>query len=170
MGRMVERADKTSRILDMNYYLLLRSPEDVGAVFDHVQWGAVLRSASAFEMYCKRHGRISPQGVVGFLLLDGEFPRSILFCLRSTRDSLHEISGTPPGTFRSAPERLLGQICSDLAFATVDDIIRSGIHEYIDQLQIKLNQTGRAIFDRFFAFKLSPKSNPISTEKLLSTL
>jgi uncharacterized alpha-E superfamily protein len=64
IGRMLERADKVSRILDMKYYILLRSPEDVGTSFDHIQWGAVLRSASAFEMYCKRHGRILPLEVV----------------------------------------------------------------------------------------------------------
>src|SRR6266851_9150654 len=56
MGRMLERADKTSRILDVKYFLLLRSAQDVGTAFDDLQWAAVLRSASAFEMYRKRHG------------------------------------------------------------------------------------------------------------------
>jgi uncharacterized alpha-E superfamily protein len=158
IGRMLERADKVSRILDIKYYLLLPSPEDVGTSFDLIQWGAVLRSASAFEMYCKRHGRISPRGVVEFLMLDREFPRSIRFCLREARDSLHVLSGTPLGSFRCAPEKLLGQICADLEFATVDDIIRLGLHEYIDQFQTKLNQTAQAIFERFFAFKPPPAS------------
>ena len=167
IGRMLERADKVSRILDMKYYILLRSPEDVGTSFDHIQWGAVLRSASAFEMYCKRHGRISPQGVVEFLMLDPEFPRSIQFCLRSARDSLHVISRTPQGVFRSAPEKLLGQICSDLELVTVDDIIHCGLHEFIDRLQRKLNQTAQAIFERFFAFRLSQESNAIPTVEVL---
>jgi uncharacterized alpha-E superfamily protein len=168
IGRMLERADQVSRILDMKYYLLLRSPEDVGTSFDHFQWGAVLRSASAFEMYCKRHSRISPRGVVEFLMLDREFPRSIQFCVRSARDSLYVISGTPPGTFRCAPEKLLGQVCADLTFVTVDDIIRCGLHEYIDQFQTKLNGAGQAIFDRFFAFKLAHTSNTNSNVNLLS--
>jgi hypothetical protein len=97
LGRMLERADKTSRILDVKYFLLLRSTDDVGTPFDGLQWAAVLRSASAFEMYRKRHGRISPKGVVDFLMLDREFPRAIQFCLRAARDSLHAISGTPLG-------------------------------------------------------------------------
>ena len=58
---MLERADKTSRILDVKYFILLRSVSDVGTPFDDIQWAAVLRSASAFEMYRKRHGRISPE-------------------------------------------------------------------------------------------------------------
>jgi len=156
MGRMLERADKTSRILDVKYFILLRSAQDVGTPFDDIQWAAVLRSASAFEMYRKRHGRISPRTVVEFLLLDREFPRAVNFSLLAARDSLHKISGTPLGTFRHNPEKLLGQLCSDLSYASVDEIINSGLHEYLDELQTKMNQVGTGIFETFFAFK-TPK-------------
>jgi len=153
LGRKLERADKTSRILDVKYYILLRSVEEVGSPIDDIQWAAVLRSASAFEMYRKRHGRISPRCVVEFLLLDREFPRAIQFCLLAARDSLHAISGTPLGTFRYPAEKLLGQLCSDLSFADVDEIIQWGLHEYLDELQTKVNHLGAGIHDTFFAFK-----------------
>jgi Uncharacterized protein conserved in bacteria len=153
MGRMLERADKTSRILDVKYYILLRSVEDVGTPIDDIQWAAVLRSASAFEMYRKRHGRITPKGVVEFLMLDREFPRAIHFCLLAARDSLHCISGTPPGTFRSPAEKLTGHLCSDLTFAGVDEIIAYGLHQYLDELQTKVNQIGAGIHEMFFALK-----------------
>ncbi len=153
LGRKLERADKTSRILDVKYYLLLRSHGDVGTPFDDIQWAAVLRSASAFEMYRKRHGRISPKGVVDFLVLDREFPRAIQYCLASARDSLHAISGTPLGTFRHPPEKLLGQLCSDLSFASVDEIIGHGLHEYLDELQTRMNAVSAGIFETFFALK-----------------
>jgi uncharacterized alpha-E superfamily protein len=156
MGRMLERADKTSRILDVKYFILLRSVQDVGTPFDDIQWAAVLRSASAFEMYRKRHGRISPKGVVEFLLLDREFPRAIHFCLLAVRDSLYAISGTPAGTFRHTPEKLLGQLCSDLSFTSVDEAINSGLHEYLDSLQTRMNQVSAGIFETFFAHK-TPK-------------
>ncbi len=159
LGRMLERADNTSRILDMKYCLLPRSPEDVGTPFDHFHWGALLRSVSAFEMFRRQHGRVSPRSVMEFLMLDREFPRSARFCLLSARDSLYLISGTPPSSFRHPPEKLLGQLCSDLEFATADDIIPSGLHEYIDQFQAKLNQTGQAIADRFFALKSPPRDH-----------
>jgi uncharacterized alpha-E superfamily protein len=162
LGRMLERADKTSRILDVKYFLLLRSAEEVGTAFDDIQWAAVLRSASAFEMYRKRHGRISPRAVVDFLLLDREFPRSLQFCLVAARDSLHAISGTPLGTFRLQPEKLLGQLCSDFSFTSVDEIIKSGLHEYLDDLQTRLNQVGTGIFEAFFALK-TPKVKRKST-------
>ena len=156
MGRMLERADKTSRMLDVKYFILLRSAQDIGTPFDDIQWAAVLRSASAFEMYRKRHGRISPRGVVEFLLLDREFPRAIHFSLLASRDSLHKISGTPLGTFRHPPEKLLGQLCSDLAFTSVDEIVNDGLHEYLDDLQDRMNQVGAGIFETFFALK-NPK-------------
>ncbi len=160
LGRMLERADKTSRILDVKYFLLLRSADEVGTPFDAIQWAALLRSASAFEMYRKRHGRISPEGVADFLMLDREFPRAIQFCLVEARDSLHAISGTPLGTFRHPPEKLLGQLCSDLSFTTVDEIVKQGLHEYVDDLQTKMNQVSDGIFETFFAFK-----NPEPTRK-----
>jgi uncharacterized alpha-E superfamily protein len=135
MGRMLERADKTSRILDVKYFILLRSAQDVGTPFEDIQWAAVLRSASAFEMYRKKYGRIAPNAVVEFLLLDREFPRADHFWLLGARDSLHAISGTPVGSFRFRPEKLLGQLCSDLTFTSVDEVINAGLHEYLDQLQ-----------------------------------
>jgi uncharacterized alpha-E superfamily protein len=153
MGRTLERADKTSRILDVKYFILLRSVEHVGTPFDDIQWAAVLRSTSAFEMYRKCHGRISPHDVVDFLLLDREFPRAIHYCLLAARNSLHAISGTLLGTFRHPPEKLLGQLCSDLSFTGVEEIIQGGLHEYLDELQTKMNQVAAGICETFFAFK-----------------
>ena len=74
---MLERADKISRILDVKYFILLRSPDDVGTAFDDIQWSAVLQSASAFEMYRKRYGRITPKGIVEFLLLIENSPEQL---------------------------------------------------------------------------------------------
>jgi uncharacterized alpha-E superfamily protein len=154
LGRVLERADKTSRILDVKYFILLRSTADVGSPFDDVHWAAVLRSASAFEMYRKRHGRISPEGIVQFLLLDSEFPRAIRFCLNSARESLHAITGTPQESFRNPAERLLGQLCSELAYAHVEEVIKGGLHEYLDDLQNQMNRVGQGIHDTFFARRM----------------
>jgi uncharacterized alpha-E superfamily protein len=168
VGSLLERADKTSRILDVKYFILLRSVQDVGTPFDDIQWAAVLRSASAFEMYRKRHGRIAPKRVVEFLLLDREFPRAVHFCLLSARESLYAISGTAPGTYRHAPEKLLSQLCSDLSFTGVDEVIQAGVHEYLDNLQTRMNQVAGGIFETFFAFK-TPKTEKRSTQTQTQT-
>lgn len=160
LGRMLERADKTSRILDVKYYILLPSVADVGTPTDDIQWAAVLRSASAFEMYRKRHGRIWPRGIVAFLLLDPEFPRAIRFCLEKGRDALHAISGTPLGTFKTPAERFLGLLCSDLAYASVEEVLQGGLHEYLDDLQTRMNRVTQDVFETFFARRI-----PESTRK-----
>lgn len=165
LGRKLERADKTSRILDVKYFILLRSVADVGTPLDDVQWVAVLRSASAFEMYRKRHGRILPKSIVEFLLLDPEFPRAIRFCMNGAQDSLHAISGTPIGTYRKPVEKLLGQICSDLAYANIDDVMKEGLHEYLDTLQTNMNLASTGIYERFFA-KRMPESKSAHKERV----
>ena len=151
LGRQLERADKTSRIVDVKYFLLLPTVADVGTTFDDIQWAAVLRSASAFEMYRKRHGRIAPDRIVEFLLVDSEFPRAVQCCLMAARESVHAITGTPAGMFRNAVEQLLGELCSELAYVQVDDLISEGLHEYLDQLQTKMNRVGIGISETFFA-------------------
>jgi uncharacterized alpha-E superfamily protein len=155
LGRELERADKTSRILDVKYFLLLPTVADVGTTFDDIQWAAVLRSASAFEMYRKRHGRIAPSRIVEFLLLDPEFPRAIRYCLMTARESVHAISGTAPGMFRNPAERLLGELCSELAYAHIEDIISGGLHQHLDQLQTKMNRVSDGIYDTFFAVRVA---------------
>ena len=156
LGRMLERADKTSRILDVKYFLLLPTAADVGTTSDDIQWAAVLRSASAFEMYRKAHGRIAPERVVEFLLLDKEFPRAIQYCLMRARESVHAISGTPEGVFRHPVERLLGELCSELAYARIEAIITAGLHEHLDRLQTRMNQVGNGISETFFAARGTP--------------
>src|SRR6266404_6784028 len=153
MGRLLERADKTSRLLDVKYFILLPSVTDVGTPMDDIQWAAVLRSASALEMYRKRHGHIAPEQIVEFLVLDHEFPRSIHHCLTAANDSLHAITGTPVGMYRNPAEQRLGQLRAELAYADTEHIIKRGLHEFLDGFQTKLNLVDQCIFDTFFALR-----------------
>ena len=153
LGRLLERADKTSRILDAKYYVLLPSVSYVGTVYDDIQWAAVLRSTSALQMYRQRFGQISPSRVIEFLLLSAEFPRAVRFCLVQAEESLRAISGTPRSTFRNRAEQRLGQLRAELDYALIEDIIAVGLHEFVDALQTKMNGIGDAIFETFFAFR-----------------
>ncbi|MBW4482574.1 MAG: alpha-E domain-containing protein [Tildeniella torsiva UHER 1998/13D] len=153
LGRLLERADKTARILDVKYYILLPSVTDVGSPLDDLQWIALLKSASAYEMYRKRQYRITPQGVTEFLILNREFPRSIQFCLIEAERSLHCISGTPTGTWRTGSDRALGRLRSELDYLTIEEITERGLHEFLDDLQNRLNEVGANIFSDFFALE-----------------
>ena len=161
LGRLLERADKTSRILDVKYYLLLPRVEDVGTPIDNIGWAALLNSASAFEMYRKKFRRINPVDVALFLVLDLNFPRSIRYCLLKAQVSLHEITGTVIGTFTNEAERRLGRLRSDLDYANIDELISLGLHEFLDGFQTKLNGVGDAIFDTFFSLRQADKDKKI---------
>lgn len=163
LARLLERADKTSRILDVKYYLLLPGGvSDVGGAVDEVQWAAVLRSASAFEMYRKEHGGITPAKVVDFLMLNRRFPRSVRFCLDKGEISLHEITGTPVGTWASTVEREMGRVVADLAYAETSVMLANGLHQQIDDLQQRMNRVGDAVYATFFAMK--PTESEIAAE------
>ncbi|MDT8442061.1 MAG: alpha-E domain-containing protein [Desulfuromonadales bacterium] len=151
LGRMLERADKTARIIDVKYFILLPSLDYVGAPFDHILWASILRSASAFEMYRKQHGQIVPDQIIDFLVLDAEFPRAIHHCLIMAELSLRTISGTLRGRFSNRAEKALGRLLSDIDYTTVEDIKSVGLHEFIDDLQTRLNQVGVIAHETLFA-------------------
>jgi uncharacterized alpha-E superfamily protein len=152
LGRVLERADKTSRILDVKYFLLtLARAEASTQALVETQWAALLRSASALEMYRKRHGLIEPARVVDFLMLERDFPRSMIHSLAVADQSLHAITGTPQGTFGSEPERALGKVHAQFERADVEEIIARGLHGYLDDFQRQLNAVGDAIAATFFS-------------------
>lgn len=151
LGRHLERADKTSRILDVKYFILLDKPEDVGTPIDNIQWAALLTSASALEMYRKKFRQISPDRIAEFLILDREFPRAIRYCIINAENALQSITGSSSGTYQNEAERRMGKLRAELDYADIQEIINSGLHEYlVDNFQFELNEVGNAINDTFF--------------------
>lgn len=151
IGRFLERADKTTRIVDMKYFILLPDVTYVGTALDNIQWSALLRSASALEMYRKRFGRIEPRNVVEFLLLDREFPRTARYCAHRAEESLRAVTGSPPGTYLNEAEQRLGRLCAELDFTSTSEILRSGLHEFLDALQATLNEVDDAVHHAMYA-------------------
>ena len=134
LGRHLERADKTSRILDVKYFLLLPNAADIGTTYDDIQWAAVLRSASAFEMYRKTsRADLARSGSWSFCCSSASSRARFSGASMPARESVHAISGTPAGMFRHPVERLFGELCSELAYARVEAIIAAGLHEYLDR-------------------------------------
>lgn len=158
LGRMLERADKTARIIDVKYFILLPSVEYVGTPYDHILWGSILRSASAFEMYRKHYGRIVPDQIIEFMVLNSEFPRAIHHCLIMAELSLRNISGTMRGRFTNRAEKGLGRLLSDIDYTTIDDIKSTGLHQFIDDLQTRLNDVSELVFETFFSVPVATMS------------
>jgi uncharacterized alpha-E superfamily protein len=154
LGKFLERADKTSRIVDLKYhYLLPDGSRDVGGAIDMAHWVAVLRCCSAFDAYSRLHvAELAPWRIAQFLLLSKTFPRSVRFCVGSLNYNLHRLTGTAEGSYSNEPERLAGKLLGDLNFSTIDDVYNQGLHEYLDALQLRLNELGQAVFNTYMYY------------------
>ncbi|MFN9721329.1 MAG: alpha-E domain-containing protein [Planctomycetota bacterium] len=158
MGTLLERADKTSRILDVKYFVLLPTPTQIGSQVDVVQWAALLESTSALQTYRRTHGRIVPVNVVDFLILNPSFPRSLRFCVHEADTCLRAISGSLLHENRNAAEEQLGELNQDLDQASGKEIVANGLHQFVDDFQSRLNHIGMAISDTFFQVRIPPQS------------
>ena len=139
IGQLIERADKTSRVMDVKYHILLSTPQEVGSPIDLMQWAALLKSVSAYDMYRKKYGKLTALNISEFLILDKKFPRSMLCCLIHAERSLQEITGSIGG-FSNEAEKQLGKLKSELEFVDIKDVFDSGLHEYLDEFQQHLNR------------------------------
>jgi uncharacterized alpha-E superfamily protein len=165
LGRALERADKTSRILDVKYFMLLPSARDVGTPFDDIHWAAVLKSVGGFEMYRKKYGRITPRDIVEFLVTDAEFPRSIHWCVHRAYESLRAIIGKEAGAGQYASEKQMLPLRAELESAPVEAIMKSGLHQYLDGLQQKMN----AIDDSLKSDFIEDKRVPVQVQAQVQT-
>ncbi len=146
IGKFLERADCTSRILDIKYHVLLPSGESVGGNVDTIHWMAVLRSCSALEAYRKAYvDQVAPWKVAEFLILHPDFPRSIRFSVESLDAALHRISGASETHYANEAERLSGRLRSDLIYATIGDIFKFGLHEYLETVQKRMVEINDAM-------------------------
>jgi uncharacterized alpha-E superfamily protein len=158
VGRNLERADKTTRILDLRYGALPakgapRSPLDPG---ESLAWSAVLRCCSAWDAYRQFYGaEVEPRHVTDFLLLSEDFPRSVEFCVRELDTALRHISGVRPGRFSNRAEKLSGRLLAEIQFSSAEDIFDFGLHGYLDMLQQRFNEIGGALYDAYIAHPTS---------------
>jgi uncharacterized alpha-E superfamily protein len=156
IGKLLERADCTSRLLDIKYHILLPTGERVGGNIDTVQWMSVLRSCSALEAYRKVYfGQVAPWKVAEFIITHSAFPRSIRFCLDCFDSALHHISGSAETKYANDAERLSGRLRYDLDYATTGDIFKFGLHEYLEQIQDRLAEIDHAIHAAYCADNLA---------------
>lgn len=151
MGRLLERADKTARMLDVKYFLLLPGADYFDSPYDTVEWAAVLKSVSGFEMYRKQFHRANYHDVAKFLIFDQQFPRAIQFCIHTATQSLLHITNMLDITVPASKEMTALQ--TTLAETNVDAVLSSGLHEFIDSLQFKLNMIDKSLYQSFFALE-----------------
>jgi uncharacterized alpha-E superfamily protein len=145
LGRNIERADMTSRIVDVRSAQLL--PDDAPELrpFDTIQWVSVLKSLSGYEMYrLSRRTRVSRTDVLEFVLRGEQFPRACVFSLRQIEQCLLALP-------RSAGvlDALAGvlRFLGEADMATLD---QPGLHELVDRLQLHINGVHDGIAQTYF--------------------
>ncbi len=136
LGTFMERADNTARLLDVKYHTLLPSVADVGGAVDYYQWGALLRSLSAFDSYRKVYRDvITPMRVAELLVLRDDVPRSLHACM----NEIYEILPALCDASSREPERLAGELHAQLHYGRTEQIISYGLHEYLMNFLDKLS-------------------------------
>jgi uncharacterized alpha-E superfamily protein len=150
LGKFLERADKTLRIIDIQYHLLYELTDPADISLSNLQWAGVLRSCRAYEAYQRLYvGRVEREHVVEFLLLHPSFPRSARFCLEAAARALAAIEGPIPGRGLSKVDRILGQVLSDLKFAEIDQILQNDLHTFLANVLERCAQVTRGVQEQY---------------------
>lgn len=150
-GIYLERSDMTSRIIDAKYHILLPSADEVGGALDRFQWAAILRSASAWEAF-RKTVRGTPTGprVAELLVHSRQFPRSLAFCVMAMLRHYQNATASSPPRMRTPAERAMTLLQIDLLARPIDEIVESGLHEFLDDFQQRLIAISGLMHDNIF--------------------
>ena len=152
LGQQLERADQTTRLLDVKFAQLRAGATEMGSATDVSQWNALLRAAAGFQAYRRRHPvtAMSPQSVAHFLLLNPMFPRSLLCAVNEASEALSALRREAGlGTGARAQKRLRA-FQSALMDLDIDEIMARGMDEAMDWVQRELNEIGDLVTKEFF--------------------
>jgi uncharacterized alpha-E superfamily protein len=151
LGRNIERADMTSRIVDVRAASMLPDAAVGLRPFATVQWMSVLSSLSGYHMYrLKMRERVHPAGVVRFLLADDEFPRACVCCLRRAEGVLANLPNSEPVL------RRLTRMRRAIARTPFETMTQQALHEFIDRWQLALARTNDELTRVYFLGDLAP--------------
>jgi len=154
LGILLERAENVTRLLDIKYHYLLPRVEDVGGPIDLLQWTAVLRSASALEAYRMKYGNlIRTESVVEMLLFDSTFPRSARYCVDRLETALRRVAQAAPEPAPGAVELASDGLAGLLASRSASEVISSGLHDFLIDVQEECERISSAVFDQYLRFE-----------------
>jgi len=145
IGRNLERADMTTRILDVRSEDLLPKRAEDLTPFENIQWMSVLKSLTAYQMY-RRNVRVRVRGadVLRYLLQDPNLPRALHHCMGQAELCLHSLPRN------DAPLRAVTRMKRQIQEADVPVLAEAGLHEFIDEMQVGLGQIHSEISNTYF--------------------
>jgi uncharacterized alpha-E superfamily protein len=157
LGRNIERADMTSRIVDVRAAAMLAAASAAELrPFESVLWMSVLRSLSGYQMYRLRmRERVHGAGVVRFLLAEERFPRACVCCLRRAEEVLRRLPNSGP------LQRRLARMRRALHRTRFETLGQAELHGFIDRLQLSLMRTNDELARLYFAGQGLPGAVPV---------
>jgi uncharacterized alpha-E superfamily protein len=148
LGRNLERADMTSRIIDVRSALLVPADAPGFQPFETIHWLNLLKSLSGYQMYrLSQRTRVSRSAVLEFVLRDLQFPRACLFCLKEVEHFLQALPRSA-GVLDS-----LEEACSFLISAQPDTLDQPALHELLDRLQLHVIIVHEGIARSYFPLR-----------------
>jgi uncharacterized alpha-E superfamily protein len=151
LGRCLERADVTTRAVDVHHELLrgLVDPADMPLV--HLHWAGVLRGCAAYHAYQRVYvGRVEPARVIELLLNDPAMPRSTRFCLECSANSLAAMSGDSPRRSEAKAERLIGRALSELRYADLGLLVGTdNLHRFLADLLRRCSEASTSVQEQY---------------------
>ena len=149
LGRYLERADKTTRFLDISTYFP-KGAEGMDLSSPGVlHWSAILSSCGAMGAFRGTGLEINARSVMEYLIYSPDFPRSLRYCIGKINATLHRISGSSHGSFSTEAERETGKLLASLSFGDPADVLEMGLHHYIDGVQATLNKIAEEVFKTY---------------------
>ncbi len=150
LGTFLERADNTARLVDVKFHALnsefFGTATEEDQEYDFYHWSAILRSVSAFEVYRKVYRDvIKPERVAELLILRSDMPRSLHASLVEVVSNLDKVKNDQS----AETQRRAGKLLADLQYATVDEILATGLHAYLTQFLDRVNELGWRISQDF---------------------
>ncbi|KIL99223.1 hypothetical protein CCC_03441 [Paramagnetospirillum magnetotacticum MS-1] len=150
LGKSIERADQTTRLLDIKYHTLLPRPEDVGSALDISHWNALLKAVAGYQASRRvLAGKITPRSVAAFLLFSDSFPRSVILCVRQMDWLMTQLRTRYHLRGGVKALELLDGLRAALTDHDIDHVIDHGLHEFIDWVQSQLMAIFAEIQDSF---------------------
>lgn len=146
MGRSLERADMTTRIIDVRSANLLPETNEELKPFENIQWMSILKSLTAYQMYRHDvHVRVQGPAVLKYLFLNERFPRSFLYSILVVASCCRDL---PPD---DGPLKALEGVKKHLTDGDPSSLNQAELHQFIDELQLGLADVHTAITNAYFS-------------------
>jgi uncharacterized alpha-E superfamily protein len=151
LGKYLERVDVTCRIIQIKSEFFKIHEHLFESTIRNLNWMAVLRSCCSIEAY-RRHnlGDMDPALVVGFLILERTFPRSIRFGVSNALAAMTAIRTSTRGGHIDPAERILGRLDAQLEYADMSEIHLEGVPAYLQKLQTSASEASAAVARSYF--------------------